>query len=53
MDGFSVSILDVVDVWALADMYQIEGLKCCCPVSLERDLCEEKYVSRMLPEERG
>ena len=44
MDGFSVSIDDVVDVWVLArDIYQLEGLKkFSCLGSMERYLCEEK-----------
>ena len=50
MDGFSVSIDDVVELWVLADMYQIEGLKWCCLGSLERDLCEENHASRILEE---
>ena len=51
MDGFTaVSIDDVVDVWVLADMYQMEGLKWCCMGSLERDLCEENDASRILKE---
>ena len=51
MDGFSVSIDDVVDVWVLADMYQLEGLKLCCIGSLERDLCKENDdASRILKE---
>ena len=51
MDGFSVSIDDVVDVWVLADMYQMEGLKWrCLAGALERDLCEENDASRILEE---
>ena len=50
MDGFSVSIDDMVELWVLADMYQLEGLKLCCLGSLERDVCEEKDVSRILEE---
>jgi len=42
MDGFSVRIDDVVEeLWVLADMYQLEGLKLCCMGSLERDLCKK------------
>ena len=50
MDGFSVSIDDVVELWVLADMYQMEGLKLCCLGSLERELCEENDASRILKE---
>ena len=50
MDGFSVSIDDMVELWVLADMYQLEGLKLCCLGSLERDVCKEKDVSRILEE---
>ena len=51
MDGFTaVSIDDVVDVWVLADMYQMEGLKWCCMGSLERDLCKKNDASRILKE---
>ena len=50
MDGFSVSIDDVVELWVLADMYQMEGLKLCCLGSLESGLCEENDASRILEE---
>ena len=50
MDGFSVRIDDVLDVWVLADMYQMEGLKWGCMGSLERDLCEKNDASRILKE---
>jgi hypothetical protein len=40
LDGFTVSIDDVVELWVLADMYQMEGLKYCCMGALERGLCE-------------
>jgi hypothetical protein len=50
MDDFTVSsIHDVVEVWALADMYQLEGLKYSCLSALERGLCEEN-VSEILEE---
>ena len=45
IDGFIVSIDDVVNVWVLADMYQLEGLKLCCKASLQRDLCERHEVA--------
>merc|ERR1719276_463760 len=50
MDGFSVRIDDVLDVWVLADMYQMEGLKWRCMGSLERDLCKKNDASRILKE---
>ena len=50
MDGFTVSIDDVVELWVLADMYQMEGLKLCCLGLLERDLCEKNDASRILEE---
>ena len=53
MDGFSVSVDDVVDVWVLADMYQLEGLKLCCLSSFEMDWCEVNEVSRILEEAEG
>ena len=41
LDDFTVSIDDVVELWGLADMYQMEGLKYSCMGTLERVLCEE------------
>jgi hypothetical protein len=41
LDGFTVSIDDVVELWEVADFYQMEGLKYSCMGVLERDLCEE------------
>ena len=38
LDGFTVSLDDVVELWGLADMYQMEGLKHCCMGALERGL---------------
>ena len=49
MDGFTVSIDDVVELWVLADMYQIEGLKYCCMGVVERCLSDEN-VSEILEE---
>ena len=40
VDGFTVSVEDVVEQWELADMYQLEGLKYCCMSALEMGLCE-------------
>jgi hypothetical protein len=48
-DKVSVSIDDVVELWGLADMYQMEGLKYSCMGALERGLSEEK-VSQILQE---
>ena len=45
-----MSIDDLVDVWVLADMYQLKELKLCCLSSLGRDLCEEIQVSWILEE---
>jgi hypothetical protein len=47
LDGFTVSIDDVVELWVLADMYQMEGLKFSCMGALERGLSEEN-VSEIL-----
>ena len=41
LDDFSVCVEDIVEVWVLADMYQLEGLKLTCMGSLERGLCKE------------
>ena len=51
LDDFTASIDDVVEIWGLADMYQLEGLKYSCLGlgALERDLCEEN-VSMILQE---
>ena len=49
MDGFTVSIDDVVDVWVLADMYHLEGLKFYCMSELERHLSVDN-VDQILEE---
>jgi hypothetical protein len=49
LDDFTVSIDDVVELWVLADMYQMEGLKYCCMGALERGLSEAN-VSEILEE---
>jgi hypothetical protein len=49
LDDFTVSIDHVVELWQLADMYQLEGLKCYCIGSLERGLCKEN-ASQILQE---
>lgn len=48
MDGFTVSISDVVDVWELSEICQLEGLKLCFMGSLENS--EGNEVSRILDE---
>jgi hypothetical protein len=49
LDDFTASIDDVVELWDIADMYQMEGLKRSCMGALERGLCEEN-VSQILQE---
>jgi alpha-tubulin suppressor-like RCC1 family protein len=49
LDGFTVRIDDAVELWDLADFYQLEGLKYSCRSALERGLCEEN-VSQILQE---
>ena len=49
LDDFTVKIDDVVELWGLADMYQMEGLKYSCMGALERGLCEE-HASQILQE---
>ena len=49
LDGFSVYIDHVVQLWELADMYQLEGLKLSCLGSLERGIRDDN-VSRILQE---
>jgi alpha-tubulin suppressor-like RCC1 family protein len=48
-DDFTVSMDDIVELWVLADMYQMEGLKYYCMGKMERGLCEEN-VSQILQE---
>jgi hypothetical protein len=52
LDGFTVSLDDVVELWVLADMYQMDGLKHSCMGALERGLSEEN-VSEILQEVDG
>ena len=47
--SYIMGIEDVVEVWGLADMYQLEGLKWTCMGSLERGLCDESIL-RILQE---
>jgi hypothetical protein len=50
LDDFTVSSIDdVVELWGLADMYQMEGLKYSCMGALERALCKEN-ASQILQE---
>jgi hypothetical protein len=35
---------DVLELWVLADMYQMEGLKHTCMGALERGLCKENVT---------
>jgi alpha-tubulin suppressor-like RCC1 family protein len=49
LDDFTVNIDDVVEVWGLADMYQMEGLKHSCMGVLERGLSGDN-VSEILQE---
>ena len=41
LDGFTVSLDDVLELWVLADMHQLEGLKYMCMGALEMGLSEE------------
>jgi hypothetical protein len=41
LDDFTASLDELVELWGLADMYQLEGLKLSCMAALERDLCKE------------
>ena len=49
LDDFTVSIDDVVELWEVADFYQMEGLKYSCMGTLERGLCKDN-VSQILEE---
>ena len=49
LDDFTVSMDDVVELWEVADYYQLEGLKYSCMGALERGLSEEN-VSQFLEE---
>merc|ERR1712154_327287 len=49
LDGFTVRMDDLVEVWELADMYQLEGLMYACMAALERGVCEEN-VTQILEE---
>ena len=41
LDNFSVRFVHVVELWELADMYQLEGLNFSCMSALERGLSDE------------
>ena len=43
-DGFRVSFHEVAEMWRLADMYQMEGLKLCCLAALERENKDAKQI---------
>jgi hypothetical protein len=43
---------DVVELWEVADFYQMEGLKYSCMGTLQRGLCEDN-VSQILQEVEG
>jgi hypothetical protein len=49
LDDFTVSIDDVVEVWEVADFYQMEGLKYSCLGTLERGMSVAN-VSQILQE---
>jgi hypothetical protein len=49
LDGFTVSLDDVVELWVLADMYQLDGLKYCYMGALETNLCKDN-ASEVLEE---
>jgi hypothetical protein len=49
LDDYIVSIDDAMELWELADFYQLEGLKYSCMGSLERGL-DEDNVSHILGE---
>ena len=47
LDDFTMRIDQVLELWELADMYQLEGLLLSCLGTLERELCKDK-VSKVL-----
>ena len=44
LDDFTVNIDNAVELWSLADMYQLEGLKYTCIGAFERGLCENNVL---------
>jgi hypothetical protein len=52
LDDFTVNIDDVVELWEVADFYQMEGLKYSCMGALEMGLCNEN-ASQILQEVEG
>jgi hypothetical protein len=52
LDGFTVNVEDIMELWEVADMYQLEGLQYCCMGALERGLCREN-VFQILQEAEG
>jgi hypothetical protein len=49
MDDFTISIDHVVELWGLADMYLLEGLKYSCTGALEMGVCKDN-VSQIMQE---
>jgi hypothetical protein len=52
LDNFTVRIDHALELWELADMYLLDGLKFCIMGALERGLCQEN-VSQILQEDKG
>jgi hypothetical protein len=52
LDDFTVSMDDVVELWELADFYQMDGLKYSCMGALERGLSVDN-ASQILQEAEG
>jgi hypothetical protein len=49
LDAFTMNMDHAVELWVLADMYQLDGLKYMCIGALERGLCEDN-ASQILKE---
>jgi hypothetical protein len=52
LDDFTVNVDHAVELWHLADMYLLEGLKLCILGALERGLCKGN-VCKILQEAEG
>jgi hypothetical protein len=50
LDDFTVSITHAVELWGLADFYQLDGLKYYCMGTLERGVYSKDNVSQILQE---
>jgi alpha-tubulin suppressor-like RCC1 family protein len=52
LDDFTMNMDDVLELWVLSDMYQLEGLKYICMGALERGLCEDNasQISVVIPQ---